>query len=99
MLKNIIDIITIVILLGPVVIKLVHLIAAKTHSQRLENLAKRADLIVAGLEQSGLSNEEKKNEALKKLASYSSEVGIPVTPDQLDDYIESAVKFMKRLSM
>ncbi|MEG0239503.1 MAG: phage holin, LLH family [Anaerorhabdus sp.] len=98
MLQNIADTIAIVILLAPVVIKLVNLIATKTHSQRLQNLAKRADLIVAGLEQSGLSNEEKKLEALNKLSKYSKEVGIPVTPDQLDDYIESAVKFLKMLA-
>ncbi len=35
--------------------------------------------------------------ALEKLAFYANEVGIKVTGDQLDDYIESAYVIFKTL--
>ena len=98
MVRDILDIITILIALAPIGIKIFQLIAQKTHNQRLINLSQRAQIIVEGLEQSNLSNEEKKTKAYKKLSAYANEVGIPVTVDQLDDYIESAVRLVKVLT-
>ena len=98
MLRELLDIVTIIIALAPIGIKIFQLIAQKTHNQRLINLSQRAQIIVEGLEQSNLSNEEKKTKAYKKLSAYANEVGIPVTVDQLDDYIESAVRLVKVLT-
>ena len=98
MIRELLDIVTIIIALAPIGIKIFQLIAQKTHNQRLINLSQRAQIIVEGLEQSNLSNEEKKTKAYKKLSAYANEVGIPVTVDQLDDYIESAVRLVKALT-
>ena len=98
MVRDILDIITILIALAPIGVKVFQLIAQKTHNQRLINLSQRAQIIVEGLEQSNLTNEEKKTKAYKKLSAYAKEVGIPVTVDQLDDYIESAVRLVKVLT-
>lgn len=95
--KSIIEIITIVMALIPLIVNVVRLVAQKTHNQRLENLSARAMVIVQAMEQSGLSNEEKKDAALEKLGTYATEVGIPINGDQLEDYIESAVNFLKAL--
>lgn len=83
--------------ISPVILAVFRLLATQTHNQRMINLAERAKIIVEALEQSGLTNDEKKKEALNKLSYYAKEVGITVTPDQLDDYIESAVRFIKHL--
>ena len=98
MVRELLDIVIIIIALAPIGIKIFQLIAQKTHNQRLINLSQRAQIIVEGLEQSNLSNEEKKTKAYKKLSAYANEVGIPVTVDQLDDYIESAVRLVKVLT-
>ena len=98
MVRELLDIVTIIIALAPIGIKIFQLIAQKTHNQRLINLSQRAQIIVEGLEQSNLSNEEKKAKAYEKLSAYANEVGIPVTVDQLDDYIESAVRLVKVLT-
>ena len=98
MVRELLDIVTIIIALAPIGIKIFQLIGQKTHNQRLINLSQRAQIIVEGLEQSNLSNEEKKTKAYKKLSAYANEVGIPVTVDQLDDYIESAVRLVKVLT-
>ncbi len=96
MLKHIIDVMTIIIALAPIGVQLFRLIAQKTHNQRMINLSERATKIVEALEQKDdLSKEEKKAIALKKLSYYAKEVGISVTRDQLDDYIEFAVRLMK----
>lgn len=71
--------------------------AQKTHNQKLINLTERARIIVAALEKSDITNDRKKQTALNKLANYASEVGIKVSGDQLDDYIESAVLFLRHL--
>ena len=34
---------------------------------------------------------------MSKLATYASEVGIKVTPQQMDDYIESSVQLAKEI--
>lgn len=95
MLKHIIDVLTIVLALAPIGVQVFSLLAQKVHNQRMINLSERATKIVEALEQKDLTNEEKKQKAFEKLAAYSKEVGIPVTGDQLDDYIEFAVRLMK----
>lgn len=96
MVKDIVDVITIIIVLLPIGVQVFGLLSQKLHNQRMINLSERATKIVEALEQQkNLTNEEKKTRAFEKLAAYSKEVGIPVTGDQLDDYIEFAVRLMK----
>lgn len=95
---SIIDVTPIIVLLLPIVINLFSLIAQKSHNQKLINLSERSKIIVKAMEQTDMTNPEKKQEALKRLSQYSSQVGIKMEPDQLDDYIESAVNMLKQLN-
>ena len=95
MLNQIIDVLTILIALLPLGITIFQLVTAKTHNVRIKNLSQRSQIIVEALNQSNLTNEDKKQAALVKLAKYAKEVNIGVTADQLEDYIESAVAFVK----
>lgn len=75
------------------------LLAQLSHNKKLINLSERASIIVQALEQqTDLISEDKKTLALEKLAIYAKEVGIKVTGQQLDDYIESAVRVLKHLA-
>lgn len=96
-LSEFIDLGSVLIVLIPLILKLFIFVGQKTHSQKIQNLSQRAGIIVNALEQSGMMNEDKKSAALSKLSIYAKEVGIKVTEQQLDDYIESAVRFMKAL--
>lgn len=96
--KDVLDIVTIIIFAAPIVIQGVKWIGHKTHNQKLINLSERANIIVASLDQShAMSNAQKKDVALNKLSDYASEVGIKVTPTQLHDYIEASVNFIRSL--
>jgi predicted PurR-regulated permease PerM len=92
--QTIINVIAIVVVLLPPAIEVTQVLVQKAHNTKLENLLNRAKIIVNALQQSGLTNAEKKQAALAKLSEYAKEVGINVTTDQIDDYIEAAVKFM-----
>lgn len=93
--KTVIDILTILLVLLPPAVQIASALAQKSHSAKFQNLMQRANVIVQALEQSGLTNDEKKQEGLKKISNYATEVGIKLTADQADDYIEAAVRFMK----
>lgn len=97
MFKNIIEVLTILIPLLPIIFKVFQLLTAKTHNQRLKNLSQRSQVIVEGLERANLTNDEKKHLALIKLSNYAKEVNIKVSADQMDDYIEAAVTFVKTM--
>lgn len=95
MLNQIIEVLTVVIALLPIGIQVFQLVTAKTHNQRIKNLSQRSQIIVEALNQSNLTNEDKRLTAMLKLARYAKEVKINVTSDQIEDYIESAVAFVK----
>lgn len=95
MLNQIIEVLTVVIALLPIGIKVFQLVTAKTHNQRIKNLSQRSQIIVEALNQSNLTNADKRLTAMQKLSKYAKEVKINVTPDQIEDYIESAVAFVK----
>lgn len=90
--------IPILVAMLPLIVKIMRLLTSKTKNQNITNLMDRANIIVNALEQSGFTGDEKKNIAMAKLANYAKEVGINMTGDQLDDYIESAVKFLKSVT-
>lgn len=95
MIKNLTDIITLIILVGPIALQLAMNIAQHTHSKRMENLVNRASIIVNALERQSIPNDAKKAEAVSALAGYASQAGIKVTPAQLSQYIENAVTIMR----
>ena len=95
--NQIIDWVTLVTILAPLMISVVNFVGAKTHNQKLKNLADRAQIIVQSLEQTNLNNAAKKEQALNKLSIYAQEVGIKVSPGQVEDYIESSVNLLKLL--
>lgn len=95
MMKNLTDIITLIILVGPITLQLAKNIAQHTHSKRMENLVNRASIIVSALDRQNIANDAKKAEAVSALAGYANEVGIKVTPTQLSQYIENAVTIMR----
>ena len=98
MVRDILDIIPILIVLAPIGVKVFQLIAQKTHNQRMINLSERSIKVVEALEQSNLTNEENETEAYKKYSAYAKELGIPETVDQLDEYLESSVRLVKVLT-
>lgn len=98
-LQNVLDIISISIVLAPIGFKVFILVSQKSSNQKIKNLSERAEIIVTALDQSqNMSNDEKKREASRKLSFYAKEVGIKVTEDQLNDYIESAVNIIRNLT-
>lgn len=85
-------------IISPILVATVKALGQWTHNQALINLADRAQVIVDSLSHNNvLSNSSKKETAMNKLSNYASEVGIKATPDQLDDYIEAAVKTVKEV--
>lgn len=95
--EKFIDLFTIILALLPLLIKFMGLLSQLTNNKKMHNLTERSQIIVNGLVRSGFANEHKKVLAMSKLAKYASEVGIKVTEDQLDDYIEDAYTLMKVL--
>lgn len=96
--NDIVNYITLLIIVAPVVIQLVRYVGTIIHNRNLINLADRALIIVTSLEQLKLvNNADKKAEALRKLATYAKEVGIKLTEDQAEDYIENAVAELRKL--
>lgn len=95
--NQVVDFLMILIWLTPLIVAAGKLIAQKSHNQKLNNLLDRATIIVNALEQTTDSGRHKKRVAVEKLAAYASEVGINLTLDQADDYIEYAVNTMNKL--
>lgn len=91
----IIGCLTIVSVAGPIVIQLTRYIAAKTNNRHLLTLADRAEIIVSSLDKLEWSNDDKRDMAVKKLMYFSNELGIPLSPTQAVDYVNSAVYFMR----
>lgn len=96
--NEIVNYITLLIIVVPVAIQLVRYVGTITHNKNLVNLADRALIIVTSLEQLKLTNNaDKKTAALRKLATYANELGIKLTEDQAEDYIENAVAELRKL--
>lgn len=89
------EIVSIIVALSPLLIQIFRFISLKINNQKMLMLYDRAVIVVNALEQSDLTNDEKKAAAYKKLAAYSSKKGIKIDPETIDDNIEAAVKFLK----
>ena len=95
MFKNAMDVIIFLIGISPLIFGVSKLIAQKTHNQKMYNFIDRMQVIVNSLQQKDLANEFKKTTALNKGLEYAKEIGFTITPDQAEDYLESAVVYMK----
>lgn len=91
------ELITFILALLPIALRLFVYLGQLSSNTKIKNLVERSNVIVSALEKSGLTNEDKKSAALSKLAIYADEVGIKMTRQQLEDYIQSSVMFIKEL--
>lgn len=94
---KIIEIVTLIVMLAPVVLELVKYLGTVTHNKAVTVLAERAMIIVSSLDNALVSNSEKKQAALNKLLGFAKETKINLTADQAEDYIEHAVRILREL--
>lgn len=97
-LKTIVEVITIMLPLMPLILASTRYLAKKSRNQNMVNLVDRASIIVEAMETTLLDGYGKKNLALEKLIEYANEVGINLTKQQAEDYIEAAVREMNKAS-
>lgn len=95
--EKILDIVTLVIFVAPVVLELVKYLGAATHNKSVTTLADRAMIIVSSLDKALITNSEKKREALDKLLGFAKETKVNLTAEQAEDYIEHAVRVLREL--
>lgn len=96
--ETVTDIITIGVMIAPIGVQLFKFIGAKTHNERMVMLSNRASMIVDSLENSPLESSDKKLSALKSLSDYCDEVGVKITAQQANEYIEQAVKLVNDIN-
>lgn len=94
---KIINIVTLIVFVAPIVLELVKYLGAATHNKSVTTLAERAMIIVSALDNMLMPNTEKKREALDKLLSFAKETNVNLTADQAEDYIEHAVRVLREL--
>lgn len=58
-------------------------------------LADRAMIIVSSLDSLLIPNKDKKKEALEKLLGFAKEIGVSLTKEQAEDYIEHSVRELR----
>lgn len=75
----------------PLIVAGIRYYGIKTKNKNLVTLSERANIIVMGLEKVEATNPEKRNWGVNRLVDYANEVGISLTPDQAQDYINAAV--------
>lgn len=94
---KLIEILTLIVFVAPVVLELVKYLGAVTHNKSVTTLAERAMIIVSSLDNMLLPNDEKKREALEKLLGFAKETKVNLTAEQAEDYIEHAVRVLRKL--
>lgn len=94
---KLIEIVTLIVFVAPVVLELVKYLGAATHNKSVTTLADRAMIIVSSLDAMLMPNADKKREALNKLLSFAKETKVSLTADQAEDYIEHAVRVLREL--
>lgn len=95
----IIMLITYLTIFMPLVLSLLRFINRHANNKTIDAIIKRTEVIVSALENSGLSGKDKKTQAMKSLSDYAKEVGITISPEQMSDYIESAVRALKQVNV
>ena len=95
--EKVVDLITVLIIVAPIVVNVIKLIGAVTHSKSIQTLAERAMIIVSSLDSVLIPNDTKKREAMNKLLFFAGETGVKLTAEQAEDYIEHSVRELRRL--
>lgn len=99
---NVIDIIlqcmTLVIIFGPLAVQIIKYVGIKTGNASVKLVADRAEIIVSALERLDTKNHLKQDTAISHLLEFSEELNIPLTRDQAQQYIESAVTNMRKIN-
>lgn len=98
LIKSIVEILTALTPFIPLILAATRYLAKKGRNQNIVNLVDRASIIVEAMETTLLDGYGKKNLALEKLLTYANEVGISLTKQQAEDYIEAAVREMNKAS-
>lgn len=96
-----IQLVTLVGLLLPLVVKLIAFVGALTNNNQILLISERASIIVNAIEQqygSG-SGSNKKAVAIASLRVFANEVKIPLTETQAEEYVENAVRIMRGLDV
>ena len=93
---EVLELVSLILILAPIVIKLIGLIGHYTSNVRMTTIAKRAMIIVAALEDTSLLGEDRYTVAYDRLARYAREVGINLTPEQAQDHIEGALTLLRK---
>lgn len=94
---KLIEIVTLIVFVAPIVLELVKYLGAATHNKSVTTLADRAMIIVSSLDAMLIPNADKKREALNKLLSFAKETKVNLTADQAEDYIEHAVRVLREI--
>lgn len=94
--EKVVDLITVLIIVAPIVVNVIKLIGAVTHSKSIQTLADRAMIIVSSLDSVLIPNDTKKREAMNKLLYFAEETGVKLTAEQAEDYIEHSVRELRR---
>lgn len=97
MLENVINAITLIIVVAPIVVEGVKYLGTVTHNKKVVTLAERAMIIVSSLDRLNIANESKKQAALDKLLHFANETRTQLSTSQAEDYIENAVSTLRRL--
>lgn len=94
---KLINIVTLIVFVAPIVLELVKYLGSATHNKSVVTLAERSMIIVSSLENMLIPNAEKKREALDKLLSFAKETNVNLTAAQAEDYIEHSVRVLHEL--
>lgn len=93
--EKIIELLTLLIVVAPVVLQLIRYLGVSTNNKSVITLADRAMIIVSSLDSLFIPNKDKKKEALEKLLGFAKEIGVSLTKEQAEDYIEHSVRELR----
>lgn len=90
--ESLVDILTVAAVLAPVESQVIKFTRSRTHNQRVKTLLDRSQVIVKSLENIDVPNRTKNADSVDKLMTFANEVGVKLTKQQANDYIEAAVR-------
>lgn len=93
--EKIIELLTLLIVVAPVVLQLIRYLGVSTNNKSVITLADRAMIIVSSLDSLLIPNKDKKKEALEKMLGFAKEIGVNLTKEQAEDYIEHSVRELR----
>ena len=93
--EKIIELLTLLIVVAPVVLQLIRYLGVSINNKSVITLADRAMIIVSSLDSLLIPNKDKKKEALEKLLGFAKEIGVSLTKEQAEDYIEHSVRELR----